>query len=138
MIVVVDTNAVLGAFTEKHAHRPLLDAAFGGQIVWAVSTDILLEYEEILAQRSGLARATQAMHLVETMVDAGLCIRTTLHYRWRLIAADPDDDKFADCAIAAEADWIITEDAHFDVLKGSGYKPQPITPADFIARFLAA
>ena len=23
------------------------------------------------------------------------------------------DDKFADCAIAAEAEWILTEDRHF-------------------------
>jgi hypothetical protein len=42
----------------------------------------------------------------------------------------------ADCAIAADADWLITEDAHFDPLKSSGHKPQPIAPAEFIARFL--
>ena len=57
MIVVVDTNAVLGAFTEGHAHRPLLDAWLDGRLTWAVSTDILLEYEEILARRSGRERA---------------------------------------------------------------------------------
>ena len=47
-----------------------------------------------------------------------------------------DDDKFADCAIAAEAEWIVTEDAHFDVLKNSGHKPQPITPEAFIRNVL--
>ena len=30
MTVVVDTNAVLGAFTEGHAHRPMLDACVDG------------------------------------------------------------------------------------------------------------
>ena len=44
-------------------------------------------------------------------------------FRFHLITADPDDDKFADCAIAAEADFIITEDHHFEVMRGSGYKP---------------
>ncbi len=29
---------------------------------------------------------------------------------------DPDDDKFANCAFAANADFIVTEDSHFDVL----------------------
>ena len=53
-------------------------------------------------------------------------------YYWRLIAADPDDDKFADCAIAAEAEYVVTEDAHFAALKNSGHKPQPITPEAFI------
>ena len=32
---------------------------------------------------------------------------------------------------------IITNDRHFDVLKGSGYKPQPITPEDFIRTHLS-
>ena len=59
-------------------------------------------------------------------------------YRFHTITGDPDDDAFADCAIAAEADWIITGDRHFDALKKSGYKPQPITPEEFNARHLAA
>jgi putative PIN family toxin of toxin-antitoxin system len=137
MIVVVDTNAVLGAFTEGHVHRPILDAWLDGRLTWAVSTEILLEYEEILARRSGPERAAKALHLIEVMADAELCPRIDPHFQWRLISADPDDNKFADCAIAAEAEWIITEDAHFDALKNSGHKPQPLTPAEFIARFLS-
>ena len=57
-------------------------------------------------------------------------------FRFRLPHADPDDQKFTDCAIAAEADFVITSDRHFDALKGSGYKPQPITPEEFIQRHL--
>ena len=56
---------------------------------------------------------------------------------FRTITADRDDDKFADCAITAHADWIVTEDGHFQALVGSGFKPQPIKPADFIERVLA-
>jgi len=62
--------------------------------------------------------------------------RVSPGFRFHLITADPDDDKFADCAIAAEADYLITEDRHFDVLKTAGYKPQPITPEEFIRRHL--
>ena len=58
-------------------------------------------------------------------------------YQWQLITADPDDDKFADCAIAAGADYVVTEDAHFAALKDSGHKPQPITPEAFIRDVLA-
>ena len=53
-------------------------------------------------------------------------------FRFHLITADPDDDKFADCAIAAGAEYVVTEDAHFAVMKDSGHKPQPITPEVFI------
>ncbi|RZJ58302.1 MAG: PIN domain-containing protein [Hymenobacter sp.] len=31
--------------------------------------------------------------------------------------ADPDDNKFVDVAIAANADLLITNDKHFDILK---------------------
>ena len=39
------------------------------------------------------------------------------YYRWQLIKADPDDDKFADCAVAGRADYLVTEDKHFNVLR---------------------
>ncbi|MCX6856964.1 MAG: hypothetical protein NTV80_18895 [Verrucomicrobia bacterium] len=57
-------------------------------------------------------------------------------YRFLTIPADADDDKFADCAIAAHADYVITEDRHFRSLAGAGYKPQPITPEAFITQHL--
>jgi putative PIN family toxin of toxin-antitoxin system len=37
-------------------------------------------------------------------------------YKWNLIPQDPDDNKFVDCAIASNSDWIITHDKHFNVL----------------------
>lgn len=39
------------------------------------------------------------------------------HFKWRLIESDPDDNKFVDCAIVANARYIVTEDTHFGVLK---------------------
>lgn len=42
----------------------------------------------------------------------------TPHYKWQLILYDQDDDKFVDCAIAANADYIVTNDKHFQILKG--------------------
>jgi predicted nucleic acid-binding protein len=54
------------------------------------------------------------------------------------VVADPDDNKFCDCAIAAAADFIVTEDNHFAALKSAGFKPQPLTPDEFIRLHLAA
>ena len=42
---------------------------------------------------------------------------TEIHYNWRLITIDPDDNKFIDCAVAANADYLVTNDKHFNVLK---------------------
>ncbi len=33
-----------------------------------------------------------------------------------MIQTDPDDNKFVDCAIASQADYIVTNDKHFDIL----------------------
>ena len=40
---------------------------------------------------------------------------------FRAISADPDDNKFCDWAIAAGADFVVTEDNHFDGLRSAGY-----------------
>ena len=39
------------------------------------------------------------------------------YYFWGLIKSDLDDNKFVDCALMANADFIVTEDKHFKVLK---------------------
>jgi predicted nucleic acid-binding protein len=40
----------------------------------------------------------------------------TAYYNWNLIYADSDDDKFVDCAVASAADYLVSEDTHFNVL----------------------
>lgn len=40
----------------------------------------------------------------------------TKYFQFRLLK-DEDDDKFVDCAIAANADYIVSHDKDFNVLK---------------------
>ena len=44
-------------------------------------------------------------------------IQIIRYFEWRVIENDPDDNKFFDCAVAANADYIISEDKHFNILK---------------------
>lgn len=138
LTVCIDTNVVLGLFTVGHPHRPLFEAWFNGQLNWALSTDTLFEYEEVL-QRQGSAAKAEMMKRIMQLVHTlhGNCPRISPTFRFGLIVGAPDDNKFADCAIAAEADFIITSDRHFDILRGSGYNPQPIGPESFIEQYLA-
>jgi predicted nucleic acid-binding protein len=54
--------------------------------------------------------------------------------KWELIVADPDDNKFVDCAISAGAECIITHDAHFDILKTTPFPTVRIlSPEEFKA-----
>ena len=40
----------------------------------------------------------------------------TPYYKLHLIHADEDDNKFVDCAFAAGASCIVSNDAHFKIL----------------------
>ncbi|PWK78267.1 PIN domain-containing protein [Mucilaginibacter oryzae] len=42
--------------------------------------------------------------------------KVDVYFGWKLIEQDPDDNKFVDAAIAGSADFIVTNDAHFQGL----------------------
>ena len=137
MTVCIDTNVVLGMFGRAGPWLALRKALISGQLVWAVTTDILLEYEEVAAREIGGTAALQLIRFIDLLDQTrGNVRRVSPTFRFLLITEDPDDNKFSDCAIVAEADHIITSDRHFAVLTGAGYGPQPVTPAEFISRYL--
>jgi uncharacterized protein len=100
MKVVIDTNVMLTLFKKGHANRPIYEAWTAGKLEWAVSTEILLEYEETAARINGPGYASL---ILRTLTAVGAW-RKNVHpisptYRFHTIPADADDDKFADCAI---------------------------------------
>ncbi|MCW5553134.1 MAG: putative toxin-antitoxin system toxin component, PIN family [Verrucomicrobiae bacterium] len=137
MRVCIDTNALVQLFGRTQSGRPIREALLAGRIELAISNEILLEYQETITLLSGEAR----WQLVERFLTLLFHLHANVlfiepHFRFAIITADPDDNKFSDCAIAAQADCIITSDRHFDALKGSGYKPRPFTPEEFVRRHL--
>lgn len=40
-----------------------------------------------------------------------------IYYSWNIIKKDPDDNKFFDIAVAANVNYLVTKDAHFDIAK---------------------
>jgi putative PIN family toxin of toxin-antitoxin system len=108
-----------------------------GRLVWALSNAILLEYEETVLALSTRARwenLPATIHQVSAKFGTVRFVAPSFDHQ--LITADPDDNKFVDCALAAGADYLITSDRHFDPLRSAGYKTQPITPEEFITRYL--
>ena len=137
MIVVLDTNALIQIFGHASPLAPIREALLRGGLHLAVSTPILLEYEEVTVRYAGHQR-WQDVWAFLTLISR---LHGSIHhigpsYRFHTITGDADDDAFADCAIVSDAKHLITSDRHFDVLIGSGYQPQPITPGEFIRRFL--
>ena len=47
---------------------------------------------------------------------SNVCL-VNIYYEWKLIDIDPEDNKFVDCAVSANVDYLITNDEHFSVLE---------------------
>ena len=96
-----------------------------------VNTEILNEYEEILSKKT-------TKEIGHSVVEAIARLSTTFYqetyFHFGLITADPDDNKFVDCAVAADAEYIVTNDKHFSILENI---PWPKLSVVEIKNFLA-
>lgn len=114
MRIVIDTNQLLTCFSAKSTTHWLWQAYKSKTFDLCVTTEILNEYAEIFE----LKYSFEAAELVnEIILESSNTVLITEYYHWNLITIDPDDNKFVDCALMANADFIITHDRHFKVLK---------------------
>ena len=113
--VVLDTNCLLQALPTKSKYHKIWTDFLAGKYILCVSNEILTEYEEILAFHTS---PEVAHNVVEAIArHPKICYRESYFHFHLLSHIDKDDDKFVDCAITAGADYIVTEDSHFDHLK---------------------
>ena len=102
----------------------------GGKISLCVNTDILEEYEEMIAQKSTPEIAT---NVVEAIANLSTTTFQNTYVHFELLPADSDDNKFVDCAVASDAEYIVTNDKHFNPLKQIPWpKVEIIKIAEFI------
>ena len=115
MKIVLDTNCLIPVLVPGSFGYDIWQAFRKGAYTLCVSSEILLEYEEILIHMTGSREFSSLV--VETILNAPNVERITPSYRFNLIMADPDDNKFVDCAITAGATYIVSNDRHFNELK---------------------
>ena len=115
--------------SKSRYHRIWTDI-LDGQIELCVSTEILNEYEEILSQHSS---SELAQSVIQALLNRPNVIKVTPTFFFNLIVADPDDNKFVDCAICGTAELIVTNDTHFNVLKAIEF---PVVDVKSIQEFV--
>ena len=105
--IVLDTNSLIMAISTRKFI-----------IKWdyclCISNEILEEYTEVISNN---INPDVARYVVYTILERKNVRQISAYYKWNLITADPDDNKFVDCAVASNAKFIVTEDHHFNVLK---------------------
>ena len=112
--IVLDTNCLLQAISRRSRFYPIWRDFVQGRYDLCVTTEILDEYEEILSRYTS---PVVGRMVVEAILRANNVVRVDAQFRFGLIESDPDDNKFVDCAIVANAEYIVSNDSHFDILK---------------------
>jgi putative PIN family toxin of toxin-antitoxin system len=116
-MIVADANVLLSALRSTNgASHAVLRAMLTGDVAFAISPPVVLEYESVL-KRSGILGDTPWIRLdqIDGILDA-LCACGKLVEPWfhfRPFLDDPKDDPYIDCALAGGASVILSRDRHF-------------------------
>lgn len=112
--IVLDTNCLIMAISAKGSYHRVWQAFIRGDYVLCISNEIMDEYLEVIGRNINPKVAEAIASAILTRWNVR---RLTPHYHFHLIQTDEDDNKFVDCAIAANAQYIVSEDHHFNILK---------------------
>jgi putative PIN family toxin of toxin-antitoxin system len=112
--LVIDTNCLIQCISRRSAYHDLWLSLLDGRNSLCVSTEILDEYAEIIEKYTSPVFAESALGVI---TNNPFTLFINPYFNFKLISADPDDNKFIDCAIAANAKYVVTEDSHFEILK---------------------
>lgn len=134
MKVVLDTNVILRAISSKSAYAILLDELYFQTYSLVVSTEILFEYEEKIADFFGKSIAKDFLDFLIVLPNVE---KVDAFFQLNIIKIDPDDNKFVDCAFVGNAHYIVTDDKHFNVLKQIDFPKIPVITAEEFKQILA-
>ena len=135
MHVVLDTNVLLPSIRRTGDLYWIFRALPDGKYTLVVSTPILLEYEEVIGSRTTPAIAHSLMQVLLALPNVE---RIEPTFRWQLIHADSDDNKFVDAYLAAGADVLVSHDSHFDGLAAIEFPSVAVISASEFGAMLAA
>ena len=131
--VVLDTNCLLASLSSKSENFRVWKDFQEGKYILCVSNEILEEYQEIIAKK---ATPSIAQNVIRAIVESDHVEFIDPHFHVYAIFADPDDNKFVDCAFAANAAFIVSEDSHFDALKTLAFPKVLVLKLKAFLRFL--
>lgn len=131
--VVLDTNCLLISLSKRGDYYKVWKDFFAEKYTLCYTNEILIEYEEILTLKMG---AVIAQNIIKAIITRKNTIKLDAHFRFNLIQLDVDDNKFVDCAIAANASYIVSQDHHFDILKNIDFPKVELIDIDTFVSLL--
>ncbi len=123
MKIVLDTNILLVSIPRKSEFRLIFDKFLARNYDLIISNEIINEYHEIISQK---ANSIVANNITELLLSSKNVYKQEIYFQWNIIVNDRDDNKFVDCAVAGNADYIVTNDKHFNIIKQIKFPPLQI------------
>lgn len=133
MRVVLDTNALVsGVISAGGPPRRLLDGARAQTFELCSSTVLLAELLDVFSREKFSVRLAQAGLTPLSIVGE---LRRMAHMVVpdnvpRVIESDPDDDHIVACAVASQADLIVSGDKHLHSLGGQYKGIRIVSPTE--------
>ena len=131
MRAVIDTNGLLSAVPRNGSKKWLYNAFIDEKFIWVFSNEIISEYAELVAIQFG---EKTMEYVMSSLLSSFNHERFEPSFKYQLVIADKDDDKFVDCAVGANVNYLVSDDGHIkDLRKTPGlFPPIPIlTFAEF-------
>ncbi|WP_428357713.1 putative toxin-antitoxin system toxin component, PIN family [Methyloprofundus sp.] len=131
----MDTNVLLAAhISQSGASHKIFRLITNEKINIALSTQILLEYDDVLKRKEILKLTRLNIGQVEDVLDLLVLLaqKQKIYYRLRPNLRDENDNLFVECAFASNSNYLITSNIRdFDGGELRGFKFKVLTPKDF-------
>ena len=136
MKVVFDTNVVVSACFWRGAPFDCLAAWAQGRCEAIVSPPLLAECHETIEELRLDYPKIKPVEWVKILTESAELVFPT--YRATGATPDPDDEMVLECALAAEADYIVSGDKKHLLPLREFQGIRIVSPADFLRRLKAA
>ncbi len=134
MKVVIDTNVLVSSVLSENSPPSKVFKQLRLRLFeLVVSEEILSEYRRALGYKRTYKYHKYTPEQIDGLLDDLRQFATiiTSTENIDIVSSDPDDNKLIECAVAGEADYIVSGDAH--LLRLAEYNRIPIlSPAAFL------
>ena len=105
---------MVSSLSSKSEFHKLIRLILDEDIRVFLTDEIMLEYEEVLYEKYS---ETVARNFLSALKEIPTVEYVNIYFRWNLLFQDEDDNKFVDCYLAANAEYLITNDTGYNILK---------------------
>lgn len=135
---VLDSNVIVsGFFSRRGASFWLLERAISGQLAFAISVALALEYEDVLFRPESLVRSWAEADQIDAVLDALFAaakLVQPIRFRQRPALPDPGDDLVLECALQAQAEAIVTTNIRDFASVEAIYGVKVVKPGELVAK----